>query len=189
MKITKKISKYSRLLIILLAIFSLEVGTKTLENKVENENLNKSLDLGAMAAFVDDIENQKNQQIQEEKEKKLSNVITTLTGNLTGYVYNCPSCSGHLACTRNVDLSNGNVFYKDNTYGNVRIVASSSNLPCGSIISFEKNIISSEPVVAIVLDRGVSGNTIDLLVDSNATAYNKIGRSKITYNVLRKGWE
>ncbi len=189
MKIAKWIIKGSRVLIILLAICCLEVGTKTLENKVENENLNKSLDLGAMAAFVDNIDNQNAQQMIEEKNKKLDNIITTLSGNLTGYVYNCPKCSGKLACTSSLDLSNGNVFYYDETYGNVRIVASSNNLPCGSIITFEKDSISSEPVVAIVLDRGVSGNTIDLLVDSNATAYNRIGRSKITYNVIRKGWE
>ena len=59
----------------------------------------------------------------------------------------------------------------------------------GSIIRFESSRISEEPIVAIVLDRGVLGNNIDLLTPSEEYAYKYVGRSKITYDVLRMGWE
>ena len=79
--------------------------------------------------------------------------------------------------------------YNDAEYGEVYIVASSKNLPCGSIISFYSNRISDGRNLAIVLDRGVLGNDIDLLTPSEEYAYNYVGRSSITYDVLRFGWE
>ena len=48
--------------------------------------------------------------------------------------------------------------------------------------------ILRDEVVAIVLDRGVLGNDIDLLVPNANVATQSIGRSKITYDVLRNGW-
>ena len=71
---------------------------------------------------------------------------------------------------------------------NVRIVASSKNLPCGSIVKFNLRKLSSSPIYAIVLDRGVGGNNLDLLVENESLAYTQIGRSSITYEVMRRGW-
>ena len=83
----------------------------------------------------------------------------------------------------------GTTTYQDADYGIVNIVASSANLPCGSIIRFNSERISSTPVYAIVLDRGVLGNAIDLLSESEEYASKYIGRSSITYDVLRSRWE
>jgi len=83
---------------------------------------------------------------------------------------------------------NGVITYPDKTYGNVRIVASSKSLACGSIIRFNAKGISSEPVLAIVLDRGVRGQNIDLLMPTEDAARKKVGRKKITYDVIRNGW-
>ncbi len=77
----------------------------------------------------------------------------------------------------------------DKDYGKVYIVASSKNLPCGSIVSFNSKRISDDKVIAIVLDRGVLGNALDFLTPSEAYAAKYIGRSSITYDVLRSGWE
>ena len=68
-------------------------------------------------------------------------------------------------------------------------VASSNNLPCGSIIRFNNKRISPETIIAVVLDRGVGGSNIDLLAPSEEYALKYIGRSSITYDVLRIGWE
>ncbi len=111
------------------------------------------------------------------------------TGDLTGYAADCPACNGTLACKPKYDVyKNGVLTYPDETYGDVRIVASSKNLKCGSIIRFSSKAISSEPVTAIVLDRGVLGTDIDLLTPTEAYAYKYVGRRKITYEVLRYGW-
>ena len=110
-------------------------------------------------------------------------------GQLTGYGADCPMCNGTLSCAPSYNVyRNGVVTYPDPTYGDVRIVASSKRLSCGSIISFDLSTISNSKVYAIVLDRGVLGNDIDLLMTSEQEASLIVGRRNITYEVLRYGW-
>ena len=113
-----------------------------------------------------------------------------IKGDLTGYSADCPACYGTLACKPSYKVyKNGVVTYPDKEYGNVRIVAThQKNLKCGSIIKFNLSTISSEPIYAIVLDRGVLGTDVDLLVENSSVAYNKVGRRKITYEVVRTGY-
>ncbi len=147
-----------------------------IENKSYSDNTNKTVNLSTMALKLEEfIDND----IYASKD--------TYTGDLTGYVFNCPLCNGTLGCMRSYDIRDGKTTYPDETYGKVRIVASSSNLPCGSIVRFNSSRVSSEPVVAIVLDRGVRGNSLDLLSKDLDYAL-MIGRSVITYDVLREGW-
>ena len=110
-----------------------------------------------------------------------------LYGSMTGYSADCPLCGGHLACTSYDVYRNGVVTYPDATYGDVRIVASSRNLPCGSIVAINSSLTEGA-MYAIVLDRGVGGNNLDLLVASEAEAYNAIGRKSVSYQVVRSGW-
>ena len=122
--------------------------------------------------------------LRREYEKVEEPIVPYVThiGDLTGYSADCPACNGTLACkpTYNV-YKNGVVSYYDNTYGNVRIVATSKNIPCGSIIKYNDTY-------AIVLDRGVLGYDVDLLVESEDYARQYVGRSKITYEIIRSGW-
>jgi hypothetical protein len=113
-----------------------------------------------------------------------------IKGDLTGYSADCPACYGTLACKPSYKVyKNGVVTYPDKEYGNVRIVAThQKNLKCGSIIKFNLSTISKEPIYAIVLDRGVLGTDVDLLVENSSVAYNKVGRRKITYEVVRIGY-
>ena len=113
-----------------------------------------------------------------------------IKGDLTGYSADCPACYGTLACKPSYKVyKNGVVTYPDKEFGNVRIVAThQKNLKCGSIIKFNLSTISDEPVYAIVLDRGVLGTDVDLLVENASVAYNKVGRRKITYDVVRVGY-
>ena len=146
-------------------------------NNTSNSNLDFTLDLNAMAMKLEnDIKND------------IYSAKDTYTGYLTGYGADCPLCSGHLACMSNLDVLNGNVNYEDKTYGKVNIVASSKALPCGTIIRINEHKLHSEPMYAIVLDRGVSKYNLDLLTVSEDYARKNVGRSVVSYDVLRKGW-
>ena len=175
--IFSKVFKLSKILIIFVIIFNLTTVNVTKENdKVTNENINKTLDLTAMAIKYDSM-------LMED----LYYPLDTYTGDLTGYAANCPLCSGKLGCTGQ-NVLDGTTTFTDSTYGNVRRVASSRNLACGSIVRFNANGISNEPIIAIVLDRGVVGNNLDLLVPSQEYAITNVGRRRTTYDVLRYGW-
>ena len=150
---------------------------KKIETTVINNNLHKKVDLDMMALKV-----------QEYHHDDLYSAKESYTGDLTGYVYNCPACTGRLACKGDLDLSNGTITYEDNEYGTLNIVASSSNLPCGTVIKFSYPKISNEEIYAIVLDRGVNGNAIDFLSESYDYAVSSVGRGTINYDVLRRGF-
>lgn len=173
--------------IIVLIILGIKASSTKTETFCTNENVNKSVNLTTMALFINQEEEAK--EAEEALQKYLYDALDSYTGDLTGYGADCPMCSGKLACMSSLNVTNGNNTYNDSTYGTVYIVASSKNLPCGSIIRFTSNKISKEPIIAIVLDRGVTGNNIDFLATSNAYAAKYIGRSSITYDVLRLGWE
>lgn len=170
--------KTSKIFLLFIAILALQkVNSFSENNKITNENLNKTIDLTAMAVKLNEIQ-------MADKYHPLD----TFTGDLTGYGANCKLCSGYLGCTGKW-VGDGTTSYNDNAYGEVRIVASSKNLPCGSIITFDASYISDKKITAIVLDRGVLGNDIDLLVPSESYALKHVGRHKLTYDVLRFGWE
>ena len=135
----------------------------TVLSVASNTNLNKSVDLSVI----------QNTQSELFKEKDY-NPVTTFVGELTGYAGDCPLCSGYLACPPRTNVLKEGIYYNDKTYGNIRIVASSKNYPCGTILRFNVNKLSEDPIIAIVLDRGVSGNVSDITNEE--------------FEVLRKGW-
>lgn len=147
----------------------------TMETKSTNVNINKNINLNAMAKVINNF-----------TKEDITNPLDTYYGMLTGYVADCPECSGKLGCNGQ-NVLDGTTTYADSTYGTVRIVASSTNLACGSIVRFT-NPANNEVITAIVLDRGVTGTTIDLLVDSVNTAVTQVGSRKINYDILRFGW-
>lgn len=174
----KKIYRFVQLSIIFMFILVCGANSNVLINSVENTSTSKTVDLSTMAMRIME---------SEYKYESLYTPLNTLTGELTGYVYNCELCTGRLACLSSLDLSNGTNTYEDSEYGEVFIVASSRDLSCGSIVSFETSRLSEDPVYAIVLDRGVIGPDLDLLVSDIDFAF-QLGRSNITYDVVRTGW-
>lgn len=169
----KKVYKIFQILVILVTIFGVSKINVAKDNgTIFNDNSNKTLDLTAMAIKIEEIR-------MMDKYYPLD----TYVGNLTGYVADCPLCGGTLGCTGQ-NVLDGTTHYNDADYGSVRIMASSSSLACGSIVSYTYN---GEKVTAIVLDRGVTGTNLDLLVSNTDEAYN-IGKKSITYDVLRFGW-
>lgn len=172
----KKISSIIKLFIVIVMITFVAYKQNSIEEEVNNNTINSRINLKTMALKV-----------EENNNNDIYRTINTFTGDLTGYIYNCPLCSGRLACNSKLDLSNGLINYEDSTYGSVRIVASSTNLSCGSIVRMYSDRLSTEPILAIVLDRGVRGNALDLLTE-NIDAARIVGRSSITYDVLRMGY-
>ena len=118
--------------------------------------------------------------------------IATYYGKMTGYGPDCVGCSGITASGMNV--MNGNIYYVDKTFGSIRIVAGDKSIPFGSIIKITGINISSDPVIAIVLDRGgmigfAEGKHayFDLLHVSEKDTY-YFGRQDATFELLRMGY-
>ncbi len=124
-------------------------------------------------------------------------------GKVTGYGPDCYGCSGrgNLACkTKNGNvhnLYNDGVYYNDETFGTVRIVAASKDkFPCGTIIDITKD--GTTPITVVVLDRGGDMNKawaneqlvwLDLAYDSVASAkLGTISGSNIKFTIKRWGW-
>lgn len=177
MKINFKKVITSMQVIIIVGLFMF-IGSSSIENviKSSNSNLNKTLDLVAMS-----------EKVEEVIANDIYAVKDTYTGSLTGYSADCPLCTGYLAC--NGDYVRGGITtYDDDQYGTVRIVAASKQLPCGSVVKFDMPSVSSMPIYAIVLDRGVGGYALDLLVENESYAYKYVGRKTVNYDILRFGW-
>lgn len=164
--------------VLLVYIFTLLVSTSNNSLiKVSNSNMNLTLDLNSMV-----------EKVQENIMNDLYSAKDSYTGYLTGYAADCPLCTGKLACMPSLDVLHGNIMYEDETYGNLNIVASSTSIPCGTVVRINDYKNSDGPFYAIVLDRGVGRNNLDLLTVSEEYAYQNVGRSIVNYDILRKGW-
>ncbi len=170
---------------IMIVLFIIFFSIKKENNNVSslsvatNNSLTKSLDIKVI---------QENQ--NELYAQGTYNPVYTFVGELTGYAGDCPLCSGYLACPPRTNVLKSGIYFNDSTYGKVRIVASSKNYPCGTILKFNVKKLSEEPMIAIVLDRGVSGNVIDLLTESEDYATKHVGRVRnLEFEVLREGWK
>ena len=174
MKTLKKLYKILCIVLAIGIILCFKKSSITVLTHASNVNLNKNINLNAMTEVV--------------KKFSLSDINAPLdvyNGKLTAYLATCPECSGRLGCNGQ-NVLDGTTTYNDSMYGTVNIVASSSNLACGSIVRF-KSYNSDNYITAIVLDRGVTGTTLDLLVNDMTTARN-VGARHITYDILRFGY-
>ena len=124
---------------------------------------------------------------------KTIEVLETYVGKMTAYGPDCYGCtSGRTASGQYV--MDGNIYYNDPTFGNIRIVAADKSIPFGSIIRISGLSIFSEPILAIVLDRGgmigfAEGkhSYFDLLYKSEKDAAS-FGRPTATFELLRRGY-
>ena len=166
-------------------IFLFLVSTESVFNYSTSYTINN--DDIAKAVLAEVIEDNQEQIYVESIEKIES--VDAFDGTLTAYVGDCPRCSGVLACKPRTNVLESGVYFNDSQYGTVRIVASSTIYPCGTIIRFSNVRLGEAPVIAVVMDRGVSGNTIDLLVEDVTYAYKSVGTVRGQYfEVLRYGW-
>lgn len=129
--------------------------------------------------------------IEPPVEEKENDVIETQVGKMSGYGPNCVGCSGYLASGKYV--GNGTIYYNDKKYGNVRIVAGDYKYKLGSIVRIKNSKVSSEPILAIVLDRGgtIGLNKtfmFDLLFESEEVASKYEVSYNVTFEILRNGY-
>ena len=144
----------------------------------KNDLLDKSIDYEIIAT-----------QQEESYKTALYEAESTFVGELTGYAGDCPLCSGVVACRPRINVLEKGIFFDDKQYGTVRMVASSKRYPCGTILRFKAGKVSSEPIIAVVMDRGVGGNNIDLLMETEDEARKKVGRIRnLEFDILRLGW-
>ena len=141
------------------------------KNTEEQENFIEYIDVSTL----NDIENMKGQKMR-------------FVGTLTGYGPDCPGCSGIVACQPHPNVLNNNIYYTDDSYGKIRILAADKKIPCGSIIKIENYM--SEPFLGIVLDRGrdIQGMTMDLLYESEHTSSDLGRKYNIIFNIERVGF-
>lgn len=177
-----KVFNYIQLTSVILFLLLVTMETYKIEKEyiVLNNDLNKSLE----SHVID--ENQ-----EEVYFDAVSNIasVGSFTGTLTAYVGDCPKCTGVLACLPWTNVLESGIYFNDSEYGEVRIVATSKNYPCGTIIRFNLTKLGSEPIIAVAMDRGVSSNVVDLLVEDVAYAYNNVGTIRNQhFEVLRYGW-
>ena len=172
----KYIYKFICICLLFATILLFKTSGVVSELRSTNSNLNKNLNLNAMAKVIENF-----------NLNDIYSVLDTYSGDLTGYAADCPLCNGSLGCNGQ-NVLDGTLYYYDAVYGKVRIVASSRSLPCGSIVRFTNPFNSGEQMMAIVLDRGVTGTSLDLLVESEEFASQRVGRRHINYEILRFGW-
>lgn len=116
--------------------------------------------------------------------------IAVYEGLMTAYGPDCKGCSGITASGYNV--LNGNIYYNDKTYGNIRILAADKSLPFGTIVKIIDNSYFEEDIIGIVLDRGSAigfskKSYFDLLYKSEKDT-ETFGSVFATYEILRKGF-
>ena len=121
--------------------------------------------------------------------KYASEMPVIFDGTMTGYGPDCVGCGGKTGCPPRQDVRNGNIYFQDQEYGKVNIVATDSRIPCGSMIKITKSSLGAE-VYAIALDRGgaIKNTLMDFLVVSEKESSLKVGRQKVTYEIVRWGW-
>jgi len=116
-------------------------------------------------------------------------ILKTYDGTMTAYGANCKGCSGITAY--GYDIRNNNIYFEDKTFGILRIVAADRSIPFGTVVRVRGLKVYDEPILAIVLDRGgvIKGTLMDLAFgDENEEIVKQLGRSNVTYDVLRLGW-
>lgn len=116
--------------------------------------------------------------------------IESFGGQITGYGPDCVGCSGKVGCSPYQNVKNGNIYFEDEKYGKIRIVAADKRISCGSIVVISNYIFEEEPIIAIVLDRGgaITGNKMDLLYNAESETV-VVGRQyNIQFDILRQGW-
>lgn len=193
-KLIKMLSK--RLLVILFLImcmFVITTGNKSTTRLAKNKNNVKSVQ-------AVHIVNKYNSILEQQKPIKVKSITeaakiapkksVSFTGSMTAYGPDCKGCNYRTSCPPRQNLKNGNVYFNDNNYGKVRILAADSRIPCGTIIKISNICITDNYVYGVVLDRGsaITGTKMDIMYESEKKASSFGFQHKIKYEIVRWGW-
>lgn len=174
-------------------VYIMVTSTEYKTNIVSNMNGVKSIEAYHMITKYDN-RNQtlKVREVSNMQEAALygPDMPISFTGQMTAYNPICKGCTGKVYCPPRQDVRNGNIYFNDNSYGKVRILAADYAIPCGTIVKITNVSFSSDPIIGIVLDRGgaIKGNIMDFLV-TETDDMDIVGRQRnVHYEVLRWGW-
>lgn len=127
--------------------------------------------------------------IDDELDDELvDDVLEIQLGKLSRYGPDCYLCTGYLAY--GLYVGSDTIYYNDNYYGNVRILAGDKSYPFGTIVRVSYDM---ESFLGIVLDRGGSigfnGKALFDLLYPNEYLANKDGVNYNTkFEILRYGF-
>lgn len=135
-------------------------------SEMSSEDESVIVELASSVVVVEEVKEEKTEIIIEEKKEEIKEeeiivtplepdfsekpAIETFIGSLTGYGPDCLGCGGKTST--GFDLTQS-IYYEDEEYGTIRIVAADKYFPFYSIIRIS-NVPNMEPIIAIVLDRG-----------------------------------
>lgn len=196
----RKLRKYERYLGSILCLFLLAIiilsGNK--KESIVTSNVNSVKSIEALHIV------EKYNSLKEAARMKEAPVYTTFQeaienaqagpvafyGKLTGYGPDCVGCGGGSACPPRQNFKNGNIYFEDQTYGKVRVLAADRSIPCGSIIRVSNIRIYDAPILAIVMDRGgaIKSNHLDLLFATEKNMEGFSTQNDIKFEILRYGW-
>ena len=168
-------------------------GNTKVVNKVNNLNNAKSIRAYNLVMKYDNAVKEKAPMLVETMEEAATYgpiQPISFVGQMTAYKATCKGCTGKVACPPAQDVRNNNIWYQDNTYGKIRILAADRKIPCGTIVKVTNVSFSNDPIIGIVLDRGgaIKGNIMDFLVGENDDM-DVVGRQRgVNYEVVRWGW-
>lgn len=178
---------------IFLSAYTVVSSTKHQTNSVTNVNGVKSIEAYQIITKYDN----RNKTLEVKEVSNMQEVALygpdmpiSFIGQMTAYNPVCAGCTGKVYCPPRQDVRNGNIYFEDNSYGKVRILAADYAIPCGTIVQIANVNFSNDPIIGIVLDRGgaIKGNIMDFLV-TETDNMDIVGRQKdVRYEILRWGW-
>lgn len=176
--------------------------TDYIYNSKMPKNLSKTLEEGIPGvSYQDEKGLHVIQEVSNETVEQGTGAYGLFTGRLTGYGPDCVGCSkvGNVACKTKTkqkhSLMKDGIYYTDDEYGKVRIIAAAKYFPCGTIVQITK--AGNVPFYAVVLDRGGSMNNawsegrvwMDLAYETEAVAgSDNLTGKNIEFSVQRWGW-
>ncbi|MBQ9181457.1 MAG: hypothetical protein IJ134_02360 [Bacilli bacterium] len=180
-----------------------EYDTKVIYNSNLPSDFELVLNEGQNGISYFDGENEKVIQNMESRViEKGTGVRNEFVGRITGYGPDCAGCSsvGNVSCrVKNGgkhSLTNDGVFYNDDEYGKVRILAASlDGFPCGTIVQLSNSYTT---IFGIVLDTGGSMREawkkgevwmdVAYPTENAASSNGVISGRNIKFNIKRWGW-
>lgn len=171
-------------------LLSFDEEAKALEKTDEDEEIEVVVeDVDRENSAKDAKEDIITEEVSSVSQETISDVLETQVGSLSGYGPDCVGCSGFFAS--GIDVRNGNIYYSDSTYGNVRILAGDRSYPYGTIVRVKGSRLSE--FIGIVLDRGGAvgfgkSHLFDLLYRSSAEALKNEVSYNTTFEILRYGY-
>ena len=180
-------------LFILLCMLVISTGNKKTTVLANNRNNVKSVQaVHIVNKYNSLLENAKAVEVKSLSEavKIAPKKSVSFNGSMTAYGPDCKGCSGRTSCPPRQNLSGGNVYFKDQDYGVVRILAGDRSLPCGTIVKISNVSITKNYIYGVVLDRGssIQGTKMDIMYESEKKAMSFGKQYNVKYEIVRWGW-